>query len=92
MIPTGKERRLLKALADVDDGEGKVNLSRKREDKGDYYEVRGWKIVPGGSAEQEISFTIGARDVEELVEKRFIQLDTQGEASITSAGRKLVNR
>ena len=86
MILRGIQRRLLKTLADVDDSSGEVSL----EDKGDYYDVVGWKESQDGSPIY-IGFKISAGEVKELVENRCVQRN-DGDVFITAVGRELLKR
>ena len=86
MILRGIQRRLLKTLADVDDLSGYVNL----EDKGDYYDVVGWKET--FSEPKDICFKISAGEVKELVENRCVRHAPNGDVAITAVGRELLKR
>jgi hypothetical protein len=90
MILSSKQRRLLKVLADVDNLGGRVGLFLKHGDKGDYYEVSGWKS--NQSEPMDVAFTIGADDVDQLERNRCIHRsdNADGDTSITPAGLDLV--
>jgi hypothetical protein len=92
MILTSKQRRLLKLLADVDNLGGRVRLCLKQADKGDYYEVSGWKATQ--SEPMDVAFTIGTDDVDELARNQCIQRSDNagGDTSIMPSGLDLLER
>jgi hypothetical protein len=73
----GKQRRLLKDLADIDEYGGRLEARLEQGDEAEFFRLEGWKGTQ--SDPTDLTYTIGAAYLYELREQALVGLDPIGE-------------